>query len=61
MAHGFSGMKCLLSIICDFLGISAFDAAEDGAEHGNALAQINLGRHYYDGRGVAQDYTEAVE
>ena len=54
-------MKHLLSISYDFLGISAFDAAEDGAGQGNALAQFNLGRHYYDGRGVAQDYTEAVE
>ncbi len=54
-------MKRLLSIIYDFLFIPAFDAAEEGAEQGNALAQFNLGFHYYDGRAVAQDYAEAVK
>jgi len=56
-------MKRLLSIIYNIFSIiwPTFDAAEEGAERGNALAQFNLGLHYYDGRGVAQDYTEAVK
>ena len=31
------------------------------AEQGVALAQFSLGRGYYDGRGVPQDYAEAVK
>jgi hypothetical protein len=31
------------------------------AEHGNTLAQLNLGYMYHYGRGVPQNYTEAVK
>ena len=36
------------------------DAFKHGAEQGNDFAQFQLAFHYYDGRGIAQDYTEAV-
>ena len=54
-------MKRLFSIISDFVSIPAFDAAEEGAEQGNPLAQFNLGLMYYDGRGTAQDFSEAAK
>src|SRR5450759_1806118 len=31
------------------------------AEHGNAVAQMNLGLMYFQGAGVAQDFQEAVK
>ena len=30
------------------------------ADHGNALAQVNLGSMYANGQGVPQDYTQAL-
>jgi TPR repeat protein len=44
---------------------AAFDAAlrwlTEAAEQGHALAQLQLGRMYEDGRGVIQDYAAAFE
>ncbi len=51
----------ILSIITDIVFNPAFDAAEKGAKQGRPLAQFKLGIMYYKGRGVAQDYTEAVK
>lgn len=31
----------------------------DAADQGNANAQVNLGKAYYDGRGVSQDFEKA--
>ena len=54
-------MKGLLSIITDIVFSPAFEAAEKGAKQGGPLAQFKLGIMYYKGRGVAQDYTEAMK
>lgn len=40
---------------------SAFEGFSEYAKIGNATAQYYLGRMYYYGRGVSQDYTKAVE
>ena len=37
-----------------------FDGGDLFAEQGDAMAQFNLGNRYADGRGVPQDYKEAV-
>ncbi len=55
------GVMGRLSIITDIIFQPAFDAAEKGAKQGRPLAQFKLGFMYYKGRGVAQDYTEAVK
>ena len=55
------GMKGLLSTVSGFVFKSGFDAARKGAERGQPLAQFNLGLMYYKGRGVRQDYKEAVK
>ena len=39
----------------------AFEQAKKAADEGDAFAQYNLGSHYFDGRGVAKDYAEAVK
>lgn len=38
-----------------------FLEAKAMAEKGDAVAQLNLGRNYYHGRGVAQDFEEAIK
>ena len=40
--------------------VSDFRKTLQEAERGDAAAQNNLGLMYYDGRGVLQDYAEAV-
>jgi TPR repeat protein len=37
-----------------------FEGYKAKAEHGDALAQCNLGNCYYEGIGVAKDYVQAV-
>ena len=41
--------------------VSDFRETLQLAEQGNADAQYNLGVMYYNGRGVRQDYAEAVK
>ena len=41
--------------------MKALRTAIRAAEQGDADAQYNLGVMYYDGRGVTQDYAEAVK
>ena len=40
---------------------SDFDEVSAKAEQGDARAQYNLGSMYYNGKGVTQDYKEAVK
>ena len=59
-------MKKLLVILLAFFAISTPFYADDDlattlakAQQGDADAQFNLGKMYYDGKGVSQDYAQA--
>ena len=41
--------------------VSDFKKTLQVAEQGNAQAQFSLGKMYYEGQGVRQDYTQAVQ
>ena len=44
-----------------FSGEKSIDSLIKAAEQGDAEAQNNLGLAYYNGKGVTQDYVEAVK
>ena len=64
-----TGYTCRFAIAMAITAFSPAISAQDGmvaelrakADQGDAVAQVNLGRIYHDGRGVPQDDTAAVQ